>query len=113
MMNRRLNIFLSFTPFIALIIFLFIIIHFLQIDALAGGSQIALLFATSLCCAIALLVYKTKWTAIEKSFSDYIGYMDGERHCSYLDILWRADYSSKFLSYFFMHNLLYRIVNDG
>lgn len=73
MMNRKLNIFLSFTPFIALIIFLFIIIHFLQIDALAGGSQIALLFATSICCAIALLVYKTKWTTIEKSFSDNIG----------------------------------------
>ncbi len=41
-------------------------------DAIDGGSQIALLFASSVCAALAIGLYRVKWSTLEEAIADNI-----------------------------------------
>ena len=55
----------SFIPLATLVIFLAITINLFGGDAIAGGSQLSLLAATAVCTAIAIGVYRRKWSDLE------------------------------------------------
>jgi len=63
---------LSIIPVIVLVITLFFTIRLFGSDALEGGSQIVLLFASAVCCTIALVYSKIKWNVIETSIMDNV-----------------------------------------
>lgn len=58
---------LSYIPVIFLICSLALVIRLYGSDALAGGSQIALLTSTGICGLIAVFCYKMKWSELEKA----------------------------------------------
>lgn len=58
---------MSYIPVIFLILSLSLVIRLYGSDALAGGSQIALLFSTGICGLIAVFFYKQKWTDLEEA----------------------------------------------
>ncbi len=60
-------------PVLALITFLAIILTIFKSDSLNGGSQVALLLASSICIAIAMAKYKVKWKAFEMQFQKTFG----------------------------------------
>ena len=69
-MNKNSNIkspsaAVSFIPLATLVIFLAITINLFGGDAIAGGSQLSLLAATAVCTAIAIGVYRRKWSDLE------------------------------------------------
>ena len=55
----------SLLPLAVLVAILFFVIRFFGADALAGGSQVALLFSTGVVIALAMLVYRIPWSSIE------------------------------------------------
>ena len=63
---------LSIIPVIVLVITLFFTIRVFGSDALGGGSQIVLLFSSAVCCTIALVYSKIKWSVIENSIMDNV-----------------------------------------
>jgi len=63
---------LSLVPVIMLAGLLFFVISIFGSSALDGGSQIALLLASSVCILIALFYCKIKWTDIENTISNYV-----------------------------------------
>lgn len=60
-------------PLIMLIAFQAVVIALFGSDALAGGSQIALLFATSICLVIAMWRYKMPWRQFEDQIKKTLG----------------------------------------
>ncbi len=70
---KLLTKYISFIPLVFLVILLFLTISLFGDDALSGASQIALLLATSVCCAIAMLGYKVPWSKFEEAIAKNIG----------------------------------------
>ena len=54
-------------PFAVLLLMLFFVIRYFGSSALEGASQVALLVASAVCVAIAMLVYKVRWHVLETS----------------------------------------------
>ena len=48
-------------PFVVLSVILFIVIHIFGADALDGGSQMSLIFASAVVVAISMAFYKVPW----------------------------------------------------
>jgi len=63
---------LSMIPVMVLVIMLFVTIRIFGSDILEGGSQMVLLFASAVCCFIAIFYQKIKWSVIENSISDTV-----------------------------------------
>ena len=62
----------SLIPFIVLIAALVIVIKVFGTDALDGGSQVALLFASGVVVAISMLLYRIPWAEFEDAILDNI-----------------------------------------
>lgn len=71
-MNKQPNIFVSLLPIAFLIFLLTLIIPIFGSDALAGGSQVAILMATAVATAIGIIFYKKNWQEFEKSIINNI-----------------------------------------
>ena len=67
MTTKTNNRWLSYLPVVFLILSLALVIRLYGSDALAGGSQIALLFSTGICGLIAVFCYKIKWSDLENA----------------------------------------------
>lgn len=57
----------SLTPLVVLTILLYFVIKIFGADAISGGSQIALLAATSVCVMISIFLYRGSWTRLENA----------------------------------------------
>lgn len=68
--DRKIVWWVALIPFLVLVVALFFVIRFFGTDALGGASQVALLFAAGVGVAIAMLVYKIPWKALESSIVD-------------------------------------------
>ena len=64
---------IAFIPILSLIVLLALILTIFHTDSLNGGSQVALIFASAICVAIAMLRYKVKWKKIEGQIGKTIG----------------------------------------
>lgn len=62
----------SLIPFLVLIFLLVLVVKAYGADALAGGSQVALLFAAGVTIAISMIFYRTPWKKFEESITDNI-----------------------------------------
>lgn len=62
----------SLIPFLVLIATLVLVIKGFGADALAGGSQVALMFAAGVTVAISMIFYKKSWEEFEESIVDNI-----------------------------------------
>lgn len=63
---------ISLIPFVVLICALFLVIKGFGTDALAGGSQVALMMSAGVVVAISMILYKTPWRVFEESILDNI-----------------------------------------
>lgn len=70
--QRRHSVLISFIPILVLVALLFAVIKAFGSDSLVGGSQVALLAASAVCVAIAMLYYGVSWQQLEKSISQNI-----------------------------------------
>ncbi len=71
-MNKKPHWGISLIPFIVLAAILFLVILGFGSDALAGGSQVALIFAAGFTVVLAMLLYKIPWKVFEESILDNI-----------------------------------------
>lgn len=62
----------SLTPLVILTLLLYLVITNFGVDAIGGGSQIALLSATSICAMISIIFYKRTWHELEEAIVDNI-----------------------------------------
>ncbi len=60
---------IALIPIATLIALLAVILTIFKSDSISGGSQVALLLASSVCVAIAMARYKVKWRAFEEQLS--------------------------------------------
>ena len=60
----------SLIPFIVLIAVLIVVIKIFGADALDGGSQVSLLFATGVTVAISMIFYRVPWKDFEEGITD-------------------------------------------
>ena len=72
MSNKRIGAGVSLIPLLVLIGLLFAVVRTFGADALDGGSQVALLLASGVAIAIAMLVYKVPWSSLEGAIADNI-----------------------------------------
>ncbi len=70
--SRKPSVAVSFIPIAVLVLLLFAVIRAFGSDSLAGGSQIALLAASAVCVAIAMLGCGVEWQRLEESISKNI-----------------------------------------
>ena len=59
-------------PLAVLTLLLYVVIRCFGGDAINGGSQIALLSATSVCVMLAIGIYRCKWAVLEEAIIDNI-----------------------------------------
>ena len=59
-------------PFAVLVAVLVVVVRVFGADALAGGSQVALLFAAGVTVAISMIFYKAQWEDLENAILDNI-----------------------------------------
>lgn len=64
--------FVSLIPFVVLIATLVVVIKVFGADALEGGSQVSLLFATGVIVAISMIFYRIPWQDFEEGILDNI-----------------------------------------
>ena len=64
---------IAFIPIASLIVLLALILTIFHTDSLSGGSQVALIFASAICVAIAMFRYKVKWKKIEGQIEKTVG----------------------------------------
>lgn len=62
----------SAIPLAVLTLLLYVVIRSFGADAISGGSQMALLSATSVCVMLAIGIYRCKWSVLEESIIDNI-----------------------------------------
>ena len=62
----------SLIPLVVLTLLLYIVIRCFGGDAINGGSQIALLSATSVCVMLAIGIYRCRWSVLEEAIIDNI-----------------------------------------
>ncbi len=67
------NPLISALPLLTLVSLIVLILIFLPDDALSGASQLALIFATAVCVAISMIVYKMSWSSFEMSIQATVG----------------------------------------
>ena len=72
MNKRRISAGISLIPLLVLIGLLFLVVRTFGADALDGGSQVALLLASGVVIAIAMLGYKVPWSSLEGAIADNI-----------------------------------------
>ena len=72
MSNKRISAGVSLIPLLVLIGLLFLVVRTFGADALDGGSQVALLLASGVVVAIAMLGYKVPWRSLEGAIADNI-----------------------------------------
>ena len=72
MSNKRISAGVSLIPLLVLIGLLFLVVRTFGADALDGGSQVALLLASGVAIAIAMLGYKVPWRSLEGAIADNI-----------------------------------------
>ena len=65
--------FISLLPLAVLIALIALVLRIFPDDALSGASQVALMVASSVCVALSMLVYKTKWTVFEEMIKKTVG----------------------------------------
>lgn len=70
--QRKPSLAVSFIPLVALVILLALSIKIYGGDAIAGGSQFALLAASAICVAIAIAIYKCTWAELEDAIVNNI-----------------------------------------
>ncbi|MBR5850233.1 MAG: sodium:proton antiporter [Alistipes sp.] len=70
--QRTPNAWVAAIPLVVLTILFYLVIRCFGSDSIVGGSQIALLSASSVAAAIATLYYRTPWSKIEDSIIDHI-----------------------------------------
>ena len=63
----------STLPLLTLITLIVLVLHLFPDDALNGASQVALMVASSVCVALSMIVYKTKWTIFEEMIKKTVG----------------------------------------
>ena len=71
-MNKTPHWSVSLLPFIILAVTLMLVIMGFGADALAGGSQVALIFSAGITVAIAMVLYRIPWKVFEDSILDNI-----------------------------------------
>ncbi|MCQ2244772.1 MAG: sodium:proton antiporter [Bacteroidaceae bacterium] len=64
---------ISIIPLIVLIAMIATVMRMLPDEALSGASQISMMIATSICVALSMAVYRTKWQVFEDSIKKTIG----------------------------------------
>ena len=64
--------YLSFIPFVALIVLIAVCVNTFGTDALDGATQVSLLFASAICVAIGYLMRRVEWEALEREMTDKI-----------------------------------------
>ena len=64
---------ISLLPLAVLIALIALVLRIFPDDALSGASQVALMVASSVCVALSMLVYKTKWTVFEEMIKKTVG----------------------------------------
>ena len=64
---------ISLLPLAVLIALIALVLRLFPDDALSGASQVALMVASSVCVALSMLVYKTKWTVFEEMIKKTVG----------------------------------------
>lgn len=64
---------ISIIPLIALIAMIATVMRMLPDEALSGASQISMMIATSICVALSMAIYRTKWQVFEDSIKTTIG----------------------------------------
>lgn len=69
---RAPSAWVSAIPLAVLTLLLYVVIRAFGGDAINGGSQIALLSATSVCVMLAIGIYRCKWAALEEAIIDNI-----------------------------------------
>ena len=72
MSSKRISAGVSLIPLVVLIGLLFLVVRTFGADALDGGSQVALLLASGVVIAIAMLGYKVPWSSLEGAIADNI-----------------------------------------
>ena len=70
--RKRISAGVSLIPLLVLIALLFLVVRTFKADALDGGSQVALLLASGVVIAIAMLGYKVPWSSLEGAIADNI-----------------------------------------
>ena len=70
--RKRISAGVSLIPLLVLIALLFLVVRTFKADALDGGSQVALLLASGVVIAIAMLSYKVPWSSLEGAIADNI-----------------------------------------
>lgn len=69
---KKPSAWVSAIPLAVLTLLLYLVIRCFGSDSIVGGSQIALLSASSVAAAIAICIYGVKWSVIEDSIIDHI-----------------------------------------
>ena len=62
----------SAIPLVVLTLLLYVVIRIFGGDAINGGSQIALLSATSVCVVLSIGIYRCRWAVLEEAIIDNI-----------------------------------------
>ena len=70
--NKHISAGVSLIPILVLVALLFAVVRTFGADALDGGSQVALLLASGVVIAIAMLGYKVPWSSLEGAIADNI-----------------------------------------
>lgn len=70
--EKRPSAWVSAIPLAVLALLLFVVIRCFGGDAINGGSQIALLSATSVCVMLSMGLYGVSWNTLEESIIDNI-----------------------------------------
>ena len=68
--GKRPSWWVSLIPFIVLVAVLVLVIKAFGADALAGGSQVALMFAAGVTVAISMVFYRISWRTLEDAMVD-------------------------------------------
>ena len=63
----------SILPLAVLITLIVLVVRLFPDDALNGASQVALMIASTVCVALAMIVYKMKWTVFEDMIKKTVG----------------------------------------
>lgn len=73
MQNKTPHPLIAVIPIVALIAMLAVVLTIFNSDAISGGSQVALIFASAVCITIAMAKYKVKWKDFEHQFQKTFG----------------------------------------
>jgi NhaC family Na+:H+ antiporter len=68
----EMPVWLAITPIVVLVVILALVIKVFGSDAIEGGSQVALLVASSVAALIAVVVCHCKWSMLEKAIAENI-----------------------------------------